>query len=168
MATTQLENRARLVTPQNNRRNEIIAIALLACGVLLTLCLISAARYPNDPSWNSAGQPETHNLTGMIGANVAASVEASVSYVGDRKGRFFTNCVGAVCTGFPQTEFPSYTQLDLRAATTFDTWTVSAFVNNATDQRGVLRSGRDASLSLLYAVSYTQPRTIGLSLAKTF
>jgi S-DNA-T family DNA segregation ATPase FtsK/SpoIIIE len=74
MATTQLENRAKLVNPPNTRRNEIIAIALLACGVLLTLCLVSAARYPNDPSWNSAGQAETHNLTGLIGANVAATL----------------------------------------------------------------------------------------------
>jgi len=74
MATTQLENRPRIVTPRNTRRNEIIAIALLACGLLLTLCLISAAKYPNDPSWNSVGQAETHNLTGVIGANVAATL----------------------------------------------------------------------------------------------
>src|SRR6266436_845896 len=74
MPTTQLENRARIMTTRNTRRNEIIAISLLACGLLLSLCLISAAFYPNDPSWNSAGQAETHNLTGVIGANVAATL----------------------------------------------------------------------------------------------
>lgn len=74
MSTTQLENRARIGASQHPRRNEIVALLLLACGVLLTLCLISAARYPNDPSWNSAGQAETHNLTGVIGANVAATL----------------------------------------------------------------------------------------------
>jgi DNA segregation ATPase FtsK/SpoIIIE-like protein len=37
------------------------------------LCLISAAFYPNDPSWNSAGGTETHNWAGAIGANVAAT-----------------------------------------------------------------------------------------------
>ena len=74
MATTHLEDRARIVTPRNSRRNEIIAILLLACGLLLSLCLISAAFYPNDPSWNSAGQAETRNLTGVIGANVAATL----------------------------------------------------------------------------------------------
>ncbi|HSK63149.1 MAG TPA: DNA translocase FtsK 4TM domain-containing protein, partial [Pyrinomonadaceae bacterium] len=33
----------------------------------------SAAFYPNDPSWNSAGQSNTQNWAGAIGANVAAS-----------------------------------------------------------------------------------------------
>jgi len=62
MATTQIEDRARIITPRNSRRNEIVAILLLACGLLLTLCLVSAAFYPNDPSWNSAGQVETRYL----------------------------------------------------------------------------------------------------------
>src|SRR6267142_5330774 len=74
MATTEFEEKPRIITPRNTRRNEIIAILLLACGLLLSLCLVSAAFYPNDPSWNSAGQAETHNLTGVIGANVAATL----------------------------------------------------------------------------------------------
>src|SRR3982751_1156077 len=74
MATTQIESKPRVVTPRNSRLNEIVAIVLLAVGLLLTLCLVSAAFYPNDPSWNSAGQGETHNLTGPIGANVAAAL----------------------------------------------------------------------------------------------
>ncbi|MCU1268391.1 MAG: segregation ATPase FtsK/SpoIIIE-like protein [Acidobacteria bacterium] len=72
MATTHLENKPRVLTPRNTRLNEIVAILLLALGLLLALCLVSAAFYPNDPSWNSAGQEGTHNLTGPIGANVAA------------------------------------------------------------------------------------------------
>ena len=72
MATTQFEEQPRIITPRNSRRNEIVAILLLAVGLLLTLCLVSAAFYPNDPSWNSAGQTETRNWAGAIGANVAA------------------------------------------------------------------------------------------------
>ncbi len=73
MATTEFENKPpRVITPRNSRRNEIVAILLFAVGLLLSLCLVSAAFYPGDPSWNSAGQTETRNWTGAIGANVAA------------------------------------------------------------------------------------------------
>ncbi|MGI8917219.1 MAG: DNA translocase FtsK [Pyrinomonadaceae bacterium] len=74
MATSQLEEKARIITPRNSRRNEIIAILFLALGLLLSLCLISAAFNPNDPSWNSAGQFETNNWAGAIGASVAAAL----------------------------------------------------------------------------------------------
>ncbi|MGH9873778.1 MAG: DNA translocase FtsK 4TM domain-containing protein, partial [Pyrinomonadaceae bacterium] len=70
MATTEFEEQPRIITPRT-RRNEIVAILLLAVGLLLALCLVSAAFYPNDPSWNSIGQTETHNWAGTIGANVA-------------------------------------------------------------------------------------------------
>jgi S-DNA-T family DNA segregation ATPase FtsK/SpoIIIE len=72
MATTEFEEKPRIITPRNTRRNEIVAILLFAIGLLLTLCLVSAAFYPNDPSWNSVGQSETRNWAGSIGANVAA------------------------------------------------------------------------------------------------
>ena len=74
MATSQLEEKARIITPRNSRRNEIVAILFLALGLLLSLCLISAAFNPNDPSWNSAGQTETNNWAGAIGASVAAAL----------------------------------------------------------------------------------------------
>jgi DNA segregation ATPase FtsK/SpoIIIE, S-DNA-T family len=72
MATTEFEEKPRILTPRNSRRNEILAILLLAVGLLLALCLVSAAFYPSDPSWNSTGQTETRNWAGAIGANVAA------------------------------------------------------------------------------------------------
>ena len=71
--TTQIEEKPRIIIPRAGRRNEILAILFLALGLLLALCLISAAFYPNDPSWNSAGQTETQNWAGSIGANVAAT-----------------------------------------------------------------------------------------------
>ncbi|HEY6231349.1 MAG TPA: DNA translocase FtsK [Pyrinomonadaceae bacterium] len=77
MATTEFEE-PRIITPRNSRRNEIVAIVLLAIALLLALCLVSAAFYPNDPSWNSAGQTETHNWAGAIGANVAALLFQSI------------------------------------------------------------------------------------------
>ena len=84
MATTHREAQTKAVGPtaaaggssRNTRRNEIIAIALCALGLLLTLCLLSYK--PNDPSWNSAGQAETRNLIGAVGANVAAALFQAV------------------------------------------------------------------------------------------
>lgn len=73
MATTHIEERPRLIVPRTGRRNEIFGVLLGTVGVLLALCLVSAAFYPNDPSWNSAGQAATQNWTGAIGANVAAT-----------------------------------------------------------------------------------------------
>src|ERR1043166_2246676 len=82
MGTTQIEEKPRILTPRVGRRSEILAILLLAVGLLLALCLISAAFYPNDPSWNSVGQTETHNWAGTIGANVAATVFQFVGLAG--------------------------------------------------------------------------------------
>jgi S-DNA-T family DNA segregation ATPase FtsK/SpoIIIE len=81
MATTQTDTRThQLPLPQtqqrNSRRNEIIAIALFALGMLLTLCLVFFN--PNDPSLNSAGQNETHNLVGPVGAYVSDAMLQSV------------------------------------------------------------------------------------------
>jgi DNA segregation ATPase FtsK/SpoIIIE, S-DNA-T family len=78
MATTEFEEKPRIITPRNTRWNEILAILMLAVGLLLTLCLVSAAFYPSDPSWNSAGQAETRNWAGTIGANVAAALFQSI------------------------------------------------------------------------------------------
>jgi S-DNA-T family DNA segregation ATPase FtsK/SpoIIIE len=55
---------------------------LLALSLLLFLCLISAAFFPNDPSWNSAGGSETRNWTGAIGANVAAALFQAIGIAG--------------------------------------------------------------------------------------
>ena len=71
--TTHIEEKPRIIVPRASRGNEILAILFIALGLLLALCLISAAFYPNDPSWNSAGQSQTQNWAGSIGANVAAT-----------------------------------------------------------------------------------------------
>src|SRR4029434_866245 len=73
MATTHIEERPRVIIPRASRRNEILAILLLALGLLLALCLVSAAFYPNGPSWNSVVRANTQNWAGAIGANVAAT-----------------------------------------------------------------------------------------------
>ena len=58
--------------PRNTRANEIIAIGMIALGLLLSLCL--ASYNPNDPSWNAAGEASARNWIGAVGANVAAAL----------------------------------------------------------------------------------------------
>jgi DNA segregation ATPase FtsK/SpoIIIE, S-DNA-T family len=80
MATTETELRTKPTSPKNTRRNEIIAIALFALGLLLALCLIPFSHDPSDPSWNLAGQSgPARNWIGSIGANVS---EALFQFVG--------------------------------------------------------------------------------------
>ena len=62
--------------PRNTRVNEIVAIALVALGLLLFLCLFSYN--PNDLSWNAAGESGSHNWIGAVGANVAAALFQSI------------------------------------------------------------------------------------------
>jgi outer membrane receptor protein involved in Fe transport len=93
---------------------------------------------------------EFHLTSNMIGF-----VAGDFIYVGDRKGRFLS--------GLPQGSFPAYTQVDLRGGAKMDNWTVSVFVNNLADKRGVLRAGRDAAFP--YLVTYIQPRAVGLNVS---
>lgn len=81
-STTQLQEKPRVILPRVGRHNEILAILLLAVGLLLALCLVSATFYPNDPSWNSVGQADTQNWAGAIGANVAATVFQFIGLAG--------------------------------------------------------------------------------------
>jgi iron complex outermembrane recepter protein len=94
-----------------------------------------------------------------LGSSLTGSIGASISYVGDRKGAFQPTPV--------REEYPSYTQVDLRGRIGNGSWDIDLFVNNATDKRGILRSGLDAALFPTY-VTYIQPRTMGLSFTKSF
>ncbi|HEX5708705.1 MAG TPA: DNA translocase FtsK 4TM domain-containing protein, partial [Pyrinomonadaceae bacterium] len=81
MATAQTEARLKsgaatrpvgATAPRNTRRNEIVAIALLALSLLLALCLLSYN--PFDDSWNTSDTGEVRNLVGAVGANVSAAL----------------------------------------------------------------------------------------------
>ena len=93
--------------------------------------------------------PLSNALTGFVGA--------SASYVGDRLDNFAPP---------PRQDLPAYTKIDGRAGLKFDSWSANLFVTNATDKRGLLGGG--AGNFIPYAYQYIQPRTVGLSVAKTF
>jgi iron complex outermembrane recepter protein len=92
----------------------------------------------------------TQALTGYVGG--------SLSYIGDRKSVFTGSAL--------RQEFPSYTQFDVRAGVELDSWAASLFVNNLADKRGILSGGIGTAYP--FAFAYIQPRTVGLSVTKTF
>lgn len=95
------------------------------------------------------------NLTETLGGFAGISG----SYVDDRIGGF----VGA--TGQRQI-FPSYTKVDVRAGVRADSWTASLFVNNVADKRGLINGG--AGNLFPNSFVFIQPRTVGLSLSRSF
>ena len=108
--------------------------------------------YWRDFLWLSADQ------TFWISGDTSASIGGSVSYVGERTGRFQATAVREV--------LPDYVQIDLRASLEHGDWTASAFVNNVTDKRALLNGGRDAFAPIYF--TYIRPRSFGLSLARAF
>jgi iron complex outermembrane recepter protein len=100
-----------------------------------------------------------------LGNNVMAHVGGSVTYVGDRKGEF----VPSPALASMRQTYPSYTQLDLNAGLKYESWKTNVFIQNATDERGVTGGGFNNQTNYNpYWFNYIQPRTIGLSLEKTF
>lgn len=90
--------------------------------------------------------------------NAQGFAGAVVAYVGDRLGNFVAT---------PQRQdLPAYTKLDLHAGIRRDSWTITAYANNATDKRGIL----DGGIGYYYAPArlYITPRTLGLDVSKKF
>lgn len=101
--------------------------------------------------------PLTNGMDGFVGADV--------SYVSDRLSSFMRADQLALVGG-SRPELSAYARTDVRAGVQYDTWTASLFVNNVTDRRGVLMRGPDAGP--IGSINFIQPRTVGLTLVKTF
>ncbi|MEP7247773.1 MAG: TonB-dependent receptor, partial [Gammaproteobacteria bacterium] len=100
-----------------------------------------------------------------VANGMEANVGASVTYVGDRVGEF----VPSAALASQRQEYPAYAQVDLHAGLQYDTWKGNLFLQNLTDKRGVTGGGFNNQTNYNpYWFNYIQPRTIGLSLEKTF
>lgn len=82
----------------------------------------------------------------------------ALSYIGRREDIF-------AAAGGTRNSMPGYTKIDLHAGVKYDTWNLNLFVNNLADRRGVLGLTPYGSISLPNLIP---PRTVGLSLAKSF
>ena len=90
---------------------------------------------------------------------------AAESYMGDRYSAFLPVQPPGT-PQLPRQVFPSYAKTDLRVGITKDDWKVDLSALNVTDRRGQLSGG--AGSAPPYAFYYIQPRTISLSVAKSF
>jgi iron complex outermembrane receptor protein len=91
------------------------------------------------------------SLTGVAGA--------TVSYVGDRVGTF-------IADDSVRQVFPAYTKADVHAGVKSEQWTFDLYLNNVTDEGGVLGGGNGTITPTAFQV--IQPRTAGFSIARTF
>ena len=100
----------------------------------------------------------TDALTGRIGG--------SMSYVGSRFSTFPSRVENI------RNNLPSYTTFDLHVGLRYkENWTLDAYVNNITDKRGVIDRGTGRQSLVVgtgLVVNVIQPRTIGVTLGRTF
>jgi outer membrane receptor protein involved in Fe transport len=82
----------------------------------------------------------------------------TLSYVGDRIGPFVTTSVRQV--------YPAYAKLDLHVGANFKDWVVNVYANNVTDKRGLIGGGIGNGTP--FAFVFIQPRTVGVSVTRTF
>jgi outer membrane receptor protein involved in Fe transport len=100
-------------------------------------------------------EQETH-----LTAAATGFIRGSIAYVGERESDFSTSAKR------PRIPLPGYAQANVLAGVRYESWTLSAFVNNVADRRGVVSRPTYYGPGLAY--SYIQPRTAGLSISKTF
>jgi len=97
-------------------------------------------------------------------SDTTGSIGASATYIAARKGEFQGDAATA------RLVFPSYTTVNVHVGVTHQRWLFNLFANNVGDRRGII--GGDASQSINDPAGYyayvIQPRTVGLSIAKTF
>jgi iron complex outermembrane receptor protein len=111
--------------------------------------------------------PNTARFSGNLSLNydfplvsdIKGFVGGALSYVGDRQDAF--SSVSA-----ERQDLPAYAKLDLHAGTKYNSWNANVYVNNVTDKRGLISGG--VGNAIPYAFYYIQPRTVGLSVTKTF
>jgi iron complex outermembrane receptor protein len=116
-------------------------------------------RLPYSSRWS--GNVSVEQSFPLVG-NATGFVACSMSYTGDRLGEF-----ASIYTLPPERQYlPGYAKTDLRAGAKYDTWTINLFVNNVADKRGLLQGGIGGYPPFAY--TYILPRTVGLSLVKTF
>ena len=120
-------------------------------------------RLPYSAKWSGN---VSFNQDFAVTDRIGAYTSGTLSYVGNRQGAFFSPTIGLLFGGTERATFPSYWQLDLTAGLKFEQWRANVFLTNATNERGVLRTGADSFLPTF--VTYRRPRSYGLTVSRSF
>ena len=115
--------------------------------------------------------PNTARVSTTVGGRYAADLAGKPAYagvtvrhVGQRNAGF-----DSPGTSVPNFSMASYTLLDLQAGIDIDAWQLGAFVRNLADKRAL--TGADTALTAFggpLRATPVQPRTVGVSLARSF
>ena len=93
------------------------------------------------------------------------TVGLTAIYLGDRAGTFVTDAANATR---PRILLPEYTTVDIRAGLTYQrVWSVNLYTRNLFDKRGVAAADNRNGVNVPTAL-FIQPRTIGVTLARSF
>ena len=122
---------------------------------------LAGDRLPFSPAWSgNLSLQKDYPITSELSAFTAGSV----SYVGDRIGAFQPQVAPPAIP--PREDYGPYARTDLRAGVKYQSWDVSVFANNVTDRRAILQGGYGYTPSNAFVL--IQPRTLGVSVVKTF
>lgn len=140
-------------------------------------------RLPSVPELQLAAAGTYRWTPGWINAD--AFVSGSVQHIGDRytqpsdqlPTQGLPNATGLALGALTGAENPrnlvdlnldAYTTLNLSTGLEFDTWSVTAYVNNVTDEDADLSFDRERGGRARLGFHVNQPRTFGITLRKTF
>jgi hypothetical protein len=98
---------------------------------------------------------QTFPLTNLI----SATVGGNVGYLGSRPGLFPT-------AGDTGVTYPAYTKIDLRGQLAYQSWSVDVSANNVANKIVQITGG--PGFFPEYSAAVLQPRTVAVSVRKTF
>ncbi|MDO7836637.1 TonB-dependent receptor [Sphingobium sp. HBC34] len=100
-----------------------------------------------------------------LSANVTGFANIAMSYVGFRQGEFVPSAAQADL----RQRYPAYTSFDLTGGIKGDDWRINLFIQNLTNKRGLTGGGFNNQTTFNpFWFNYTQPRTMGFNIEKSF
>ena len=116
---------------------------------------VAGDRLPYTSRWSANATVDYEFPLGRF----TGSVGESTGYIGQRLGAFVPTETG-------RQNLPGYVKSDLHADAKTDAWDFELYLNNVTDKRGLLGGG--AGTIIPNAFELIQPRTLGLSVSRSF